>query len=435
MKSKIHEYLNLKNHAMRKKTLLILCLPAFVFAQSAKVQTAFRNLSDYETSKDVASLMKAKEAIDLASNHEDTKEKTKTWVYRTEIYYYLFKNNLEQEEKKLVDVKDKNERLTKAYGNVSTVDYEEAGKSMDKAVKLDKDKTYQQEYSVVGMQMMGDINNLAVGKYNVGKYKEAMAYFELSFETTKMMGKKDTASLINSLVCAQKSKDSEKIKYYDQKMIDEKVATAYTYNSLHDVKMSLTDTAGALQTLKDGRLAFPNDLDLMNRETEHFLAKGKDAEAISNLDKAIEKAPNNGILYLVRGNIFDKQANPKDATGKEKEKPKNFEELMVKAETNYKKASELDPKNSDAFYNLGALYNNWGGIALRRCDDLIKQATKMKECEAAATEKFNKAIPPLETALNMHPGDKNIMVPLRKLYLMTNQPEKAQKMSELIKAK
>ena len=419
-----------------KKTLFILCLPALVIAQSAKVQTAFRNMSDYETSKDVASLMKAKEAIDLASNHADTKEKTKTWVYRTEIYYYLFKNSLEQEEKKIADIKDKNERLTKAYGNVSTTDYEEAGKSMQKAVTLDKDKTYQQEYGVVGMQMMGDINNLAVGKYNVGKYKEAMAFFELSYETTKtMMGKKDTAALINSLVCSQKAKDSEKIKYYDQKMIDEKVANAYTYNSLHDVKMGLADTAGALQTLKDGRIAFPNDLDLMNREIEHYLQKGKDVEALANLDKAIEKSPKNALLFLVRGNIYDKQANPKDVASKEKEKPKNFEELMLKAEDNYKKATELDPKNSDAFYNLGALYNNWGGVALKRCDDLIKQATKMKECEAAATEKFNKAIPPLETALNMHPGDKTIMVPLRKLYLMTNQPEKAQKMSDLIKAK
>lgn len=416
------------------KIVAMLCMPVVLFAQSSKVQTAYRNMSDYETSKDLASLVKAKEAIDLATNHEDTKEKAKTWVYRTEIYYYLFKSDIAAEEKKLADVQNKNERLTKAYGAVSTLNYEEAGKAMQKAVELDKDKTYQQEYAMVGMQMMGDINNLAVGKYNAGKYKEAMGFFEVSYETTKRMGKKDTASLINSLVCAQKAKENEKIKYYDQKMIDEKVATAYTYNSLHDVKLNMGDTAGAMETLKLGRVAFPNDLDMMNREIEYYLRKGKDAEALANLDKAIEKTPNNALLYLVRGNIFDKQANPKDAKGTEKEKPKNFDELMGKAETNYKKATELDPKNSDAFYNLGALYNNWGGTAIKRCDDLIKQATKMKECEAAANDKFNKAIPPLETALNMHPGDKTIMMPLRKLYLMTNQTDKAQKMSDLIKA-
>jgi tetratricopeptide (TPR) repeat protein len=426
-----------------KKTLLFLCLPALTFAQSAKVQTAYRNLSDYETSKDVASLMKAKEAIDLASNHEDTKEKTKTWVYRTEVYYYLFQNDLATEEKKLLDPAVKTEtpaqksaRRTKAYGAVSTANYEEAGKAMQKAVTLDKDKTYQQEYGMIGMQMMGDINNLAIGKFTVGKYKEAMEFFEASYDTKKMLNPngKDTASLINCLVSAQKEKNNEKIKYYDQKMIDEKVATPYTFNSLYDVKMNMGDTAGATETLKFGRTTFPNDLDMMNREIELYLRKGKDLEALANLDKAIEKTPNNALLYLVRGNVFDKQANPKDAAGKEKEKPKNFDELMGKAEVNYKKATELDPKNSDAFYNLGALYNNWGGISIKRCDDLIKQATKMKECEAAANDKFNKAIPPLETALELHPT-KDIMMPLRKLYLLTNQTEKAQKMSDRINGK
>jgi len=433
------------------KTLVVLAIPAMLSAQNAKVQTAWRQLQDYETSKDVSSLMKAKEAIDLATNHEDTKDKPKTWVYRARIYYSLFKNALEQEEKKLAaTVTDKNERLTTAYGNVSTLDYEEAGKAMEKAVTMDKDKAYQQDYAIVGMQMMGDVNNLAVGKYNAGvelaksnkmtesnaKFLEAAEYFEASYLTTKMMGKKDTATLTNALVCVQKAKDNPKIKEYNEKIIKEKVATPYNYISLYDCMQAMKDTAGAMVVLKEGRVAFPNDADLMNREIEYYLQSGKDAEALANLDKAIEKTPTSAILWLVRGNIYDKQANPKDlATSKEKEKPKNFDDLMTKAETNYKKSTELDPKNSDAWYNLGALYNNWGGVETKRCDDLIKQATKMKECEARATDRFNKAIPALEKALEFNPGDKGIMVPLRKLYLMTNQPEKAQKMSDAINKK
>ncbi len=420
------------------KTLAILAVPTMLTAQSAKVQTAWRQLQDYESSKDVSSLMKAKEAIDLATTNDDTKEKAKTWVYRAKIYYALFRNALEQEEKKLAStISDKNERVTKAYGNVSTADYEEAGKAMEKAVNYDKDQAYQQDYGIVGMQMMGDVNNLAVGKYNVGKYLEAAEYFEASYFTTKMMGngKKDTASLTNALVCAQKAKDQAKIKEYNEKMITEKVATAYNYNSLYDCKMALKDSVGALTALKDGRAAFPNDADLLNRETEYYLIRGKDTEALANLDKAIEKQPTVGVLWLARGSLYDKQANPVDAARKELPKPKNFDELMGKAETNYKKATELDPKNADAWYNLGALYNNWGGVESKRCDDLVKQATKLKECEALATDRFNKAIPALEKALEMHPGDRSIMVPLRKLYLLTNQSDKAQKMSDAMNKK
>lgn len=418
------------------KTLVALCVPVLMTAQSAKVQTAWRQLQDYESSKDVSSLMKAKEAIDLATTNDDTKEKAKTWVYRAKIYYALFRNALEQEEKKLAaSISDKNERVTKAYGNVSTVDYEEAGKAMEKAVNYDKDKAYQQDYGIVGMQMMGDVNNLAVGKYNVGKFAEAAEFFEASYLTTKMMGKKDTASLTNALVCAQKAKDQAKVKEYNEKIIAEKVATAYNYNSLYDCKLALKDSAGALTALKDGRAAFPNDADLLNRETEYYLVRGKDTEALANLDKAIEKQPTVGVLWLARGSLYDKQANPVDAARKELPKPKNFDELMGKAETNYKKATEIDPKNADSWYNLGALYNNWGGVESKRCDDLVKQAAKLKECEALATDRFNKAIPALEKALEFHPGDRSIMVPLRKLYLLTNQSDKAQKMSDAMNKK
>ena len=62
------------------KALVAMAVPAMLSAQSTKVQTAWRQLQDYESSKDVSSLMKAKEAIDLAANNESTKESAKTWV-------------------------------------------------------------------------------------------------------------------------------------------------------------------------------------------------------------------------------------------------------------------------------------------------------------------------------------------------------------------
>lgn len=420
------------------KTLVIMAIPAMLSAQSGKVQTAWRQLGDYNTSKDVSSLMKAKEAIDLAANHENTKNEAKTWSYRAQIYYALFKNALDQEDKKLTSaVADKNDRLTKAYGNVSTVDLEESQKSLMKLVELDKDQTYLKSMEIQQMQVMAinDVSNLAVGKFKAEKYAESAQYFSGYYTAIKMMGKKDTASINNALLCYQRLKDYSKIKEINQMIIKDKVATPYNFVTLYDAQLETKDTTGAQLTLIDGREAFPNDGDLLNREIEYQLKQGKDVEALANLDKAIAKSPNSAIFWLVRGNIYDKQANPKDAAGKEKEKPKNFDELMGKAETNYKKAAELEPKNGDSWYNLGALYNNWGGVAIKKCDDLIKQATKMKECEAQANDKFNKAIPALEKALEFNPTDKSIMMPLRKLYLMTDQPEKAQAMNDRINGK
>ncbi len=413
-------------------TLTIAAMPMLTaLAQSSKVQTAWRQNKDYEETKDVSSLMKAKDAIDLATANEETKDKAKTWVYRTKIYYNLFLSNFKKEQDKLTNITDKNEKVELAYGNVTTAEYEEAGKAMEQALKLDKEGNYKNDLGMLGMQMLPDVSNIAIGKFKAKKYDDAISYFEKAYDLNKnIMGTKDTSSLFNCVVAAQKANNNEKTKIYAQKMIDEKVANVYTYQSLLDAKMALNDMPGAQQALREGRAAFPNDLYLMNRETEFYLQQGKLQEALDNLNKAIEKEPKNGLLFLVRGNVFDNLANPKDATGKDKDKPQNFEELMGKAAVDYTKATELSPDNFDVWYNTGALYNNWGGYYQNKASNDLKKA---KEYDAKALEQLKKAVPALEKALNIKPEDKGTMQALRKLYLLTEQPEKAKEMSDRLK--
>ena len=317
---------------------------------------------------------------------------------------------------------------------MGTADLDETKNATDKALTLDKDKSYQADLAMLNAQMMGDVNNLAVGKYNAGKYKEAMTYFEKSYESSKALGKKDTSQITNALICAQKDKDRDKIIFFNQKAIDEKIATPYNYGNLFDTKMEAKDSTGAMNILAAGRLAFPNNVDLMNRETDYLMNKGKNQEALANLDKAITKDPKNGKLYLAKGIAYYGLANPRDvAAKKDLDKPKDYDDLMGKAEDSYKKATELEPKLYEAWYNLGTLYNNWSTVWAKRCDDLVKQATKLKECEAKSSELINKAIPAFEKAIEINPNDKTTMAHLNKLYLITNQPEKAEKMRAMMK--
>lgn len=402
-------------------------------AQSNKVQTAWRNLSDYKSSKDASSLMKAKDAIDLAANHDETKDKAKTHLYKAEVYYYLYLNNLKAEKEKLKDITNKQEQADMAYGNVSTVEYELAGKSLEKCNELDKDKAYQTEMAMLGMQMAGDVGNLAVGRFKVKKYEEAIEYYTASYTMMKMMGKKDTASLYMAAVSAKRANKNDKVKEATQYMIQDKIANAVTYQLLYDAKLEMGEKESAITTLKEGRAAFPNDVILMNKEIDYYLQNNKTNEALDMLKLAIQKTPNNAVLYIVSANLYDNLANPKDAANKPLAKPANFEEFLKQAESNYLKATELDPKNYDAWYNMGAMYNNWGGFYQDKVNAAAKITDEVKGWEKKAKEIFLKAIPALEKSLELKPDDRNTMLPLQKLYLITEQMDKYNQIKEKLK--
>jgi hypothetical protein len=437
--------------------IILATLPFAVFSQKNKVQGAWRSLSDYEATltenHDISYLMKAKESIDLAAINEDTKNQTKTFSYRLRIYTYLFAENLKAEEKKLAaTIADKNERMQMAYGNVSIVEFEEAYKSLTKIQELDpkmfeklgKGESNSEEEGklyLAMMQLQVYQSNLATGRYKAKKYDEAADFFEsLAISNFNSSGKKDTSNFYNACISAQKSKNQTKMFDYNKKMIDIKIATPYNYQTVYDVKLSQKDTTTAIEYLKMGRKEFPNDVYLMNRETEIYLQKGQQEKALANLQTAIEKEPNNAQLQLVMGNVYDNLANPKGKSGKDTTKPAEYDNLVIKAAEHYQKAIDLKPANQESYfnalYNLGALYNNYGGALYTKSmgkATITDLAKKQKEYEAKSGEYYKKAIPFLEQALVIKADDKATMSALRKLYYLTGNEAKGKEMSDRLK--
>lgn len=435
---------------------LLIVLPFSVFSQKSKVQGAWRSLSDYESTlndnPDVSYLLKAKESIDLATANEETKNQVKTYAYRFRIYINLFSNSLKEEEKKLTSIADKNERLQTAYGNVATTEFDEASKSLNKIKELDlkkfekisKGETDSEEdgklfTSMSQLQVYSA--NLATGKYKVKKFDEAADFFEsLAISNTFMTGKKDTSNFYNACVCAQKAKNTTKMFDYNKKMIDENIASPYNYQTIYDLKLSQNDTAAALEYLKIGRTQFPNDVYLMNKETELFLQKGEQAKALANLQTAIAKEPNNAVLQYVIGNVYDNLANPKGKSGKDTIKPADYEDLVTKAAEHYQKAVDLKPASQDGYfntlYNLGALYNNYGNTIYAKAMEkatIADLAKNQKGYEAKSMDSYKKAIPYLEQALSIKPDDKTCISALRTLYYKTGNEAKGKEMGERMK--
>ena len=436
--------------------IALLIFPILVFSQKNKVQGAWRALSDFEytlaESPDISYLMKAKENIDLATNNEETKNQVKTYSYRFRIYMHLFAENLKAEDKKLLSsINDKNERLQTAYGNVSILEFVEASKSLDKLQELDSkmieklSKTDANNSEEEGklflavMQMQVYQSNLATGRYNSKKYDEAADFFH-SLAASNTTGKKDTSNFYNACISAQKSKNVAKIITYNKKMIDLQIASPYNYQTIYDAFLSQNDSLNALQYLKIGRAEFSNDVYLMNRETEVFLKNGQQEKALTNLQIAIEKDPSNAQLFLVLGNVYDNLANPKGKNGKDTTKPADYDNLVAKSAQHYQKAIDLKPTNEESYfnalYNLGALYNNYGGTLYNKAMEKTTMSSvskKQKDLDLSSMEYYKKAIPFLEQALVIKPADRAALTALRKLYLLTGNEAKGKELSEKLK--
>ncbi|MBP7810040.1 MAG: hypothetical protein KA163_12160 [Bacteroidia bacterium] len=431
---------------MLKKTIaftLLISLSTLGVAQKSKINAAWRGLTDYQSTlkekPDVSYLLKAKESIDLAVANEETKSNAKAHIYKTQIYYELFKFNLKtEEEKAAASSGDKKQRMEVAYSNVSTAEFKEAIKSIEFVKTNVKDQSAFQELLTTGLSMIDDLNNLAVGSYKAKKYDDASDYFENSFSLSSMLnqGKKDTVSLFNASLSAQKAKNYGKVVKINQRMVDEKMANAGTYQYLYNAKLNTQDSVGAIATLQEGRKLYPNDVTLLNLETEYYIKSGKQEETIKNLLVALEKDPNNAVLHLIAANTFDGMANPKTkgADGKDVDvdKPANFAELFGKAEEHYRKTVELKPSNTEysfnALYNLGALYYNYGTYMYNKeMNDatITKLAAKQREIMAKCTEQYKKAIPEFEGALGFKPDDNSTLQSLRRLYLLVGDEAKA----------
>ncbi len=415
---------------MKKIAILLLAtMPVFSgLAQSSKVVNAINYLKDFNSTKDPVSLAKAKENIDLASEHVDTKEKAKTQVIKGQVYMTIYESNKRIQEEKLMSIADPNKRTFAALQNTPTAELGIAFQAFTKGKALDEKGNYTAELKAIG-NIGIYYDNTGRANFNGKKYSEALSAFESAYEIS---GSSDTTVLYFCAASADMAKEYDKSKRYYQKMIDSKQGKGATYSSLVNIYLMMKDTSGGMDVLKKGRIAYPNDINLVISETNYFLKTNNSKEAINNLNIAISAKPTDPNLYLVRGNIYDNLANPKDAAGKDLEKPKDYEDNIKLAETDYKKAIELKADYFDALYNLGVLYNNQG-VVLNKLADKITDNAKYAVANAKATEKFSAAMPILEKASEVNPKERNTLIALKQIYARLQLLDKLKAVNEKLK--
>jgi len=385
-----------KVNIMKKYAILLSLLIVFgqTNAQTGKRNSAFNFMKS-------GNLLKAKEAIDAASENEKTINDSKTWLYKGEIYFEIAKSPIADL------VKISNQQAADIGYNALL-----KAKELDVANELKEDLD---SYFTIASEVYF---NLAVIKYNEEVYPEAGTLFDKSFTISGLNERIDTTALINAAMSYEKGNVLDKAKLNYEKLAAMNFESVTVYYSLCNILKTEGDTTLALEIIQKGRKIFPEDFNIIIAETNIYLETSQTDKALANLKLAMTFDPSNPTVYQAIGTMYDIIFNNEDLP--DAERLSAFDQ----SEASYLKAIELQADFFGAIYNLGALYFNKGVFYLGKADALPYGDKNYNVLKDKGDGFLLTALPYLESALKLKGDDYNTLYSLKQIYSRTGQTEK-----------
>jgi tetratricopeptide (TPR) repeat protein len=317
-------------------------------------------------------ILKAKQEIDGASQHEKTKANAKTWYYKGLIYQDIAMNPKAE--------------IKAVAPEALQISYE----AYNKALELDA--SGKGEYSKMSSAKLQEIWGLFINKglteYEASNYKQAIA----SFEVAQSIKPADTLAYINAIYAAEQIQDMDVIKNSVQKLngINYKSPVVYYYQIIIENEIEKSPEK-ALATVKKGLADFPNHKTLLELQKNLYLQTGKDSEAVASIEYLVKNNPNDINLLNQLAILYGK--NDTD-----------------KALETYSKVLSLDPNDLIANFNTSVIYYNSGKEKNQKLGSLSVGAYQKegKALEAEINDLFKKSLDHAQRALSKaeDPGDK-----------------------------
>lgn len=383
------------------KRILILFASVLVFGsvigQSNKVVTAW-NLIKPEYNE----LDKAKQAIDEASVHPKTAGDAKTWYYRGLVYYRIYQS--------------KDEKFKNLHPDPLRVAYE----SFIKAKELDTKDRWKDDLKFRITQSSADFFNRGSLEYENKKYLESLQSFETVIEIGKLpyINVVDTGSFFNAAIAADQAKIYDKAINYYYKSAELNYGGPEVFYYIGEIYKAQGDTTKALDAYQAGIEKYPNNnVNLYLEIINYYLPKNQVKEAFGFIEKALEKDPNNHLLWNVYGQALETR------------------EDMAKAEEAYKKSVEIDPKFFVGWYNIGRLNYNLGVNAQEAANAIpLNDEAGFKAAVEVADGHFRNALPYFEKAYEVNPNDADLLTALRQIYYRFKMNDKLDEIQKKIDA-
>lgn len=374
--------------------LILMLTVSVAFAQKEKTP----KVEKAKILLDKGEVAEAQQIIDAAIEHEKTKDKVKTWYYRGLIYESIY-NSEDQ-----------------AIKGLSDNSFAEAATAFLKVKELDGETgTYYVFSDQRIVALYSSAFNAAAEAYQSGDYEGAIGYFDM----VKLVFPNDTAAWQYSGYAAQQLDDNELALKNFNYLADNNMADVNVHrNIIYMYRAVVNDTTAALEAAERARVQYPEDHDLKQDEITLLIMTKQIEEAKEKLNAAIEKDPDNYILYYEMGYIYD-------AT-------EQYDEAIAW----YERCLEKNPEYFEALYNLGVNKYNQGAEILKVAQEMDLETYKKegKAVEAKANDVFILAVPYFERAHEVKPDDVSTLQTLQTLYALMKEYDKVEEVKGKLEA-
>lgn len=367
-----------------KKTVLILGLVMLTgasFSQKKNRTSAIMALKN-------GYVLKAKNYIDKAVVHEETKEDPKTWLY----YFQIYASVMASDDKDLAEFKES------ALGNILT--------GLKNTIKYDTKDEYKSDLrGQVGAMYTMTLQE-GIKLYQDANYKDAIEAFGLSQELASVIGATDSVGIFNTAISAKAMGDDETaIKYYE-KCAEIGYAGSDPYYNLIALYGKAKNKEGAEAIITKARAKYPEDPNILLEQTRFYIENNQSDKALNDLVAVVEKDPENVTLRHALGVVYEQ-------IGKN--------ELAVES---YKKGLEIDPEHKNCIKNLGLVYNSIAAdINEQMANVSLEEQDKYDRMKAERDENLKVGLPYLEKAYATD-EDPNLKRVLNSVYRVLKMDKK-----------
>lgn len=339
-------------------------------------------------------LERAKTSIDLASNHDETKNDAKTWHYYGVIYLKI--------------------ATYPEFNDIDTDALEKCADAFKKIVELDESylKDNYGEIVTYIQSITTNYFNQGGAAYEADDYVKAINSYKRAYETMAIIGQKDNEALLVAAQIAVMAKEYNSAIELCNTLIENGFENPQVYQYMGIAQGGLENNDAMLQYIQTGREKFPEDENLINEQINAYLKLKREAEIIDQIRAMAEKNTENSVYYFILGTIY----------GNQESELFNVDEAI----NCYNKVIEINPNDENAYINIAGIYIDKSNALKHEADELpLNETKKYDEMMTQIDEVRKQALPYVEKAHEMLPEDEAIKQILKSLYVNLKMMDKA----------